>query len=34
METLHDVNLSNIVELEDNTEHAQEAACAGGACLI
>lgn len=34
VETLTEVNLSNIVELEDNTEHAQEAACAGGACLI
>jgi len=34
VETLTEVNLSNIVELEDNTEHSQEAACAGGACLI
>ena len=34
METLHDVDLSKVVELDDNTEHSQEAACAGGACLI
>ena len=34
METLHDVNLSNIVELEDNTEHSQEVACSGGKCDI
>ena len=34
MSTLHDVDLSNVVELDDNTEHSQEAACAGGACLI
>jgi len=34
METLHDVNLSNIVELEDNTDLTGELACAGGACEI
>jgi len=34
METLKDVDLSAIVEMEDNTEHSQEAACAGGKCDI
>jgi ribonucleoside-diphosphate reductase alpha chain len=34
METLKDVDLSKIVELDDNTEHSQEAACAGGKCDI
>jgi ribonucleoside-diphosphate reductase alpha chain len=34
VETLHDVDLTGVIELEDNTEHSQEAACAGGACLI
>ena len=34
METLKDVDLTAIVEMEDNTEHSQEAACAGGACLV
>jgi ribonucleoside-diphosphate reductase alpha chain len=34
MATLHDIYLSNVIELDDNTEHSQEAACAGGACLI
>ena len=34
MSTLNDVDLSKVVELDDNTEHSQEAACAGGACLI
>jgi ribonucleoside-triphosphate reductase (thioredoxin) len=34
METLHDVDLSNIVEMEDNTDLSGELACAGGACEI
>ena len=34
METLHDVNLSNIVELEDNTDLSGELACAGNSCEI
>ena len=34
METLHDVDLSNVVELEDNTDLSGELACAGGACEI
>ena len=34
MSTLKDVDLSKVVEFDDNTEHSQEAACAGGACLI
>ena len=31
---LIDVDLSNVVELEDNTEHSQEVACSGGKCDI
>ena len=34
METLHDVDLSNVIELEDNTDLSGELACAGGACEI
>ena len=34
MQTLHDVDLSNVVELEDNTDLSGELACAGGACEI
>ena len=34
METLHDVDLSNVVEMEDNTDLTGELACAGGACEI
>jgi ribonucleoside-diphosphate reductase alpha chain len=33
-ETLHDVDLSNVVEMEDNTDLTGELACAGGACEI
>jgi ribonucleoside-diphosphate reductase alpha chain len=34
MQTLHDVDLSNIVEIDDNTDLSGELACAGGACEI
>jgi ribonucleoside-diphosphate reductase alpha chain len=34
METLKDVDLSNIVELDDDTNLSGEIACAGGACEI
>ena len=34
METLHDVDLSNIIEMDDNTDLSGELACAGGACEI
>ena len=34
METLHVVDLSNVVELDDNTDLTGELACAGGACEI
>ncbi len=34
METLKDVDLSNIVELDDDTDLRGEAACAGGACEV
>jgi ribonucleoside-diphosphate reductase alpha chain len=34
MKTLHDVNLDNVVELDDNTDLSGELACAGGACEI
>ena len=31
---LKDIDLSKVVEIDDNTEHTQELACAGGACEI
>lgn len=34
MQTLHDVDLSKVVEFDDNTEHSQEVACSGGKCDI
>ena len=34
METLKDVDLSNIIEMDDDTNLSGEAACAGGACEI
>jgi len=34
METLHDVDLSNIVEMDDDTNLSGEIACAGGACEV
>jgi len=34
MEKLHDVDLSKIVEMDDNTDLSGELACAGGACEI
>jgi ribonucleoside-diphosphate reductase alpha chain len=34
METLHDVDLSKIVEMDDDTDLRGEAACAAGACEI
>jgi ribonucleoside-diphosphate reductase alpha chain len=34
METLTNVDLSKVIELDDNTDLAGEAACAGGACEI
>ena len=34
METLHDVDLSKIIEMDDNTDLSGELACAGGACEI
>jgi ribonucleoside-diphosphate reductase alpha chain len=34
MKTLHDVDLSKIVEVDDNTDLSGEAACAGGACEV
>jgi ribonucleoside-diphosphate reductase alpha chain len=34
MKTLHDVDLSKIVEIDDNTDLSGEAACAGGACEV
>jgi hypothetical protein len=34
METLKDVDLSKIIETEDDTDLRGEAACAGGACEI
>jgi hypothetical protein len=34
METLKDVDLSKIVEVDDNTDLSGEVACAGGACEV
>ena len=34
MKTLHDVDLSKIVESDDNTDLSGEVACAGGACEV
>lgn len=34
LETLHDVDLSKVIELDDNTDLSGEIACAGGACEI
>ena len=34
METLKEVDVSNIIELDDNTDLSGELACAGGACEI
>ena len=34
MESLKDVNLSKVVELDDNTNLTGELACAGGTCEI
>ena len=34
MEVLSDVDLSNVVELDDNTNLTGELACAGGSCEI
>ena len=34
VETLHDVDLSKIIEMDDNTDLSGELACAGGACEI
>jgi hypothetical protein len=34
MTTFHEVDLSRVVELEDMTDLAGEAACAGGACEV
>jgi ribonucleoside-diphosphate reductase alpha chain len=34
MKTLHEIDLSKVIELEDNTDLSGELACAGGACEI
>ena len=34
MKTLNDVDLSKVIELEDNTDLSGEVACAGGACEV
>jgi len=34
IETLHDVDLSGVIEMEDNTDLTGELACSGGACEI
>jgi hypothetical protein len=32
--TLHNVDLSRVIELEDNTDLSGELACAGGNCEV
>jgi len=34
MESMKNVDLTNVIEMEDNTELTDQAACAGGACEI
>jgi hypothetical protein len=34
MKSLTSIDLTNVVEMEDNTELTDQAACAGGACEI
>jgi len=34
MQSLHNIDLSNVIELDDNTDLSGELACAGGACEI
>jgi len=34
METLHEIDLKAVIEMDDNTEHSQEVACSGAACEI
>ena len=34
LETLKDVDLSKVIEIEDNTNLSGELACAGGTCEI
>jgi ribonucleoside-diphosphate reductase alpha chain len=34
MQTLHDLDLSKVIEIDDNTDLSAEAACAGGECVV
>jgi hypothetical protein len=34
MSTLKDIDLTKVIEIDDNTSHSQEVACAGGNCEI
>ena len=34
METLHEIDLKAVIEMDDNTEHSQEVACSGGQCEV
>jgi ribonucleoside-diphosphate reductase alpha chain len=34
VKTLHNINLADVIEIEDNTDLSAELACAGGACEI
>ena len=34
LNTLHDIDLSKVIEIEDNTDLSGELACAGGACEV
>jgi len=31
---IHNIDLTKVIEIDDNTEHSQEIACAGGACEV
>jgi len=34
MKSLHDIDLSKVIELDDNTDLSGELACSGGQCEI
>jgi hypothetical protein len=34
MQKLHEIDLSKVVEIEDNTDQKGELACSGGSCEI
>ena len=34
MKSLHEINLNDVIESDDNTNLSEQAACAGGACEV